>query len=63
LGAALGKNPCPKGDKESWAKLTKKFADVTKEISDAVGKKDADAVGKAAGAFGKNCKECHDAHK
>lgn len=63
LGAALGKNPCPKGDGESWKTLTKKYAEQTTAISTAAEKKDAAALSTAVGAFTKSCKTCHDSHK
>jgi cytochrome c556 len=63
FGAALAAGKYKKGDAESWKKLTTKFAEQTAAVADAAGKKDAKAVGDAAGAFAKSCKECHDAHK
>jgi hypothetical protein len=65
LGAALGKNDPPRGSKESWAKLTKKYEEQTAAIADAADKKDAAAVTKATDAFTakENCAACHGAHK
>lgn len=65
MGEALGKAEPKKGDKESWAKLTKAYAERSTAISDAVEKKDAEALDKAVKAFtaGKTCMECHSAHK
>ncbi len=60
-GAALPKNKAEKGDAKSWETLSKKFADNTKAIVEAVDKKDAPAAKKALGAF--DCKTCHTAHK
>jgi cytochrome c556 len=62
-GEDLGKNAVPKGEKESWEKLTKSFAENTKAMSDAVEKKDKEAFEKAAKAVGGSCKSCHDSHK
>jgi cytochrome c556 len=62
-GEDLAKNDAPKGDKESWKKLTKTFGENTKALSDAVEKKDKEAFDKAAKAIGGSCKTCHDAHK
>lgn len=62
-GEAMGQNDPPKGSKDSWAKLTKKFAEQMTAIDDAAQKKDAAAVAKATGAFTQSCKACHDAHK
>lgn len=63
LGSKLGKNKPPKGEKDSWEKLTKKFATEAKAVADAAGKKDKDATTKAIGTFQKSCKTCHDSHK
>ncbi len=63
LGAALGKNKAPKGDPKSWDELSKKFADNTKAVSDAVEKKDGKAATAAIGAIGSSCGACHKAHK
>jgi cytochrome c556 len=62
-GEDLSKNTAPKGEKESWTKLTKSYAESTKAMSDAVEKKDKEAYDKAAKAVGGSCKTCHDAHK
>jgi hypothetical protein len=61
LGAALGKNKCPKGDAKSWEKMCAAFADSTKAVLAATEKKDAKAATKAIGSF--NCGGCHKAHK
>jgi cytochrome c556 len=63
FGAALGKNTANKGEKTSWEKLTKKFAEQTSAIADATDKKDSAAYDKAAKAYGGSCKACHDSHK
>ncbi len=62
-GEALGKNDPPKGSKDSWAKHTKVFGETMTAIDDAAQKKDSAGVEKAAAAFGKSCKACHDAHQ
>lgn len=62
-GEDLGKNEPHKGDKDSWKKLTKTFADNTKAMVDAIDKKDKDAFEKASKAIGGSCKTCHDSHK
>jgi cytochrome c556 len=59
----LGKNDPPKGDKASWAKLTKAYADSAKKLNDAATKKDKDALLAAHTAIGKTCGGCHKAHK
>jgi cytochrome c556 len=64
LAEMLGKNPPPKGEPESWAKLTKQYADNARALEAAAGKKDraaADAARKNLG--GNTCKTCHKAHK
>lgn len=63
FGEALGKNKPPKGEAESWEKLTKKYLDNTKTVAKAVDDKDAGATNKALGAITKSCGECHSAHK
>lgn len=63
LGDALGKNPCPKGDKASWEKLTKGFAANMETIEKGAKAKDAAEVKKGLDAFSKSCKACHDSHR
>lgn len=62
-GANLGKNKCPRGDADSWEKLTKKFAEQTAAIEKAAAAKDAAALNDAVGAFTKSCGACHSVHK
>ena len=62
-GAALAKNKCPKGDGESWTKLSKQYAEQTVAISKAAEAKDAKEFGTAIKTFVGSCKTCHDAHK
>jgi ferredoxin len=63
LGSKLGKNAAPKGDKDKWEELTKKFAKDTKAVADAAENKDKDAATKAIGTFQKSCKTCHDSFR
>jgi len=63
LGAVLGKNDPPKGDKDSWQKLTKAYADNTKALEAAVAKMDKEAAKAASDKIGKSCEVCHKAHK
>ena len=63
LAAGLGKNDPPKGDKDSWAKLTKTYAENAKALADGAEKKDKAAMTTAHGKIGKSCKSCHDAHR
>jgi cytochrome c556 len=62
-GKALGKNEPEKGSKESWKKLTDKFAENTKKLDEAADAKDLDKVKDAQKAIGGSCKSCHDVHK
>jgi hypothetical protein len=61
FGEALGKNKPPKGEADSWEKLTKKYAENTKLVLKGTEDKDAKAVAKGLGGI--NCGECHKAHK
>ena len=66
FGEGLGKNKPPKGDDESWKKLTEKYKENTAAVAEAAGKKDKDAVLAALDKIvpkSGSCKECHDAHK
>jgi cytochrome c556 len=63
LAANLGKNDPPKGEKASWQKLTKTYADGAKNLHTAVEKKDKDAALMAHGAIGKMCMNCHRTHR
>ncbi len=61
--AALPANKCPKGDAESWAKLSKQYAEQGAAISKAAETKDPEKFTVALKAFTGSCKACHDAHK
>lgn len=61
FGENLGKNKPPKGDAESWAKLTKKYEETTKAVYKGTQDKDLKAVN--AGLAGIDCKGCHTAHR
>lgn len=66
FGEGLGKNKPPKGDADSWKKLTDKYKESTAAVAEAAGKKDADAVKTALDKLvpkSGSCTECHDAHK
>jgi cytochrome c556 len=63
MAAALGKNTPPKGDPESWAKLTKEYADNARALDAAAGKHDRSAASAARARLGGDtCKACHKAH-
>jgi hypothetical protein len=63
LAPHLGKFDPPRGDKESWKKLTKKYGDSVKALSKAIDSKDAKAAGKELKAINTSCATCHKAHK
>ena len=63
LAGALGKNDPPKGDKASWEKLTKSYADSAKELFTAAEKKDKDTITSVQGKIGRTCMNCHKAHR
>jgi cytochrome c556 len=63
LAPHLGDFDPPKGDKESWKKLTKKYATAVEALNKAVEGKDAKAAGSAFKAASTSCKGCHTAHR
>jgi cytochrome c556 len=63
LANCLGKNKCPKGSADSWAKLCKSYAEDAKELDTAAGKKDKAAALVAWGKLNKSCQGCHDEHR
>jgi cytochrome c553 len=63
LGSALGKNDPPKGEKESWAKLTKQYVDEAKVLDGAAQKKDKAAAAEAQKTLKTYCAACHKEHK
>jgi cytochrome c556 len=63
LGAELGKNEPPKGEKESWTKLSEAFLKDAKELEEAVKEKDKAAAEAAVKKLSASCKDCHTAHK
>jgi hypothetical protein len=60
----LTKNAPPKGDRESWTRLTKSYADNAKALRQAAAREDKKA---ALAAFermgGKTCDACHELHR
>jgi hypothetical protein len=62
-GVALTKTSCPKGDAESWKKLTKQYCEQTAAVNKAATDKDPKAFGAAIKTFTGSCKGCHEAHK
>ncbi len=64
LAAALRQTTPPRGDKESWDKLTKQYADNAAALQQATAKMDQDAARAAwAKLGGETCKTCHAAHR
>jgi hypothetical protein len=63
LGAALGKNNPPKGDKQSWAKLTAQYLEHAKALDTAAQRKDKRAALAAHTRLNDSCKGCHTAHR
>ena len=61
--ANLPKNKCPKGDADSWEKLSKQFAEQAKAIEKAAADKDSKAFGESIETFTKACGACHMAHR
>jgi cytochrome c556 len=63
LAGALGKNDAPKGDKASWEKLTKAFADNAKDMNTAAEKKDQAGTQAALTKITGSCMACHSQHR
>lgn len=63
LAKALTKNPCKKGDGESWKKLTGTYCVCVKTLNEAIEAKDAKRAQGAMGKIGSMCKTCHTAHR
>jgi cytochrome c556 len=63
LAATIGKYDPPKGDKESWQKLTKAYTENTKALEAAAGKMDKDAAKAVSEKLGSSCDTCHKAHR
>lgn len=59
----LGKNEPPKGDKESWEKLTKSYLDTAKQLDKAAQAKEKSKAVVAHTKLTKMCMACHKAHK
>jgi len=63
IGSALGEFDPPRGEKESWTKQTKKYAEDLKKLAKAVNDKDAEAAATAFDTVDKGCGACHSKHK
>lgn len=63
LAKALGKNDPPKGDKESWKKLTDAYAKAADDLEKATKDKDLTAAKAAYKTLSTGCTGCHKLHK
>jgi cytochrome c556 len=63
LAGSLGKNDPPKGEKDSWKKLTGNYEKTVKELAAAVKGEKEDGVKSALASITKSCGACHKAHK
>ncbi len=64
LAGQLRQATPPRGDKDSWDKLTKAYADSAKSLAQATAKMDQDGARAAwAKMGGATCKTCHKAHR
>ena len=63
LLAELGQATPPKGDKESWTKLTRAFADNAKALEAAAAKMDLQAARNISKKMSDSCKGCHSVHR
>ncbi len=63
LAEFLGKNDPPKGDKASWAKLTKAYAENAKALNEAAQKQDKSGALAVHKKIQGSCRACHTAHR
>jgi hypothetical protein len=63
IAGHLGTFDPPKGEKESWKKLTKSYAETVKSLDKAVADKEAKEAGAALKKIITSCKTCHTAHR
>jgi cytochrome c556 len=63
LAGELGKNAPPKGEQDSWTKLTREYSDSARSLAEAAEKKDLMEANAARSRLGgEACKTCHQAH-
>lgn len=62
-GMALTRNDPPRGDKASWARLSKQYLDTVTAMNDAVQKQNKAGALAAHSALIGSCNTCHDAHR
>jgi cytochrome c556 len=60
---SLGKATPPKGDKDSWAKLTKAYADNAKNLEKAAAKMDLKTARDFSEKMKNSCTACHKVHR
>jgi cytochrome c556 len=63
LGTALGKNEPPKGEKNSWQKLTKAYVESAKALLSAAEKSNQAAAELARKKLQSSCTGCHKSHR
>jgi hypothetical protein len=63
LAAALSTAAPPKGDKDSWIKLTQAYAAAARTMDDAAHKKDKGAALSAHAQLSHACMNCHKVHR
>jgi len=60
---ALPKNEPPRGEKESWQKLSEVYIANAKALDTAADKQDTASLKSAFAKMGGSCTKCHNAHK
>ncbi len=63
LATESGTYDPPRGEKESWTKLSTEFTALAAELDKSAEAKDKDATVAALSGLSTSCKECHDQHK
>jgi hypothetical protein len=63
LGTSLGKNDPPKGEKESWEKLTKEYLENAQSLEKSAKDKNKEKATEVQKTLTKSCMACHKAHK
>lgn len=63
LAGSMGKYDPPKGDKESWQKMTSAFTQSATDLERAAAAKDTQGAKAAHTALTKSCQSCHQAHR
>jgi hypothetical protein len=63
LARTLGKNDPPKGERESWEKLTKAYTNNAEALEAAAEKEDKVSARAAQAKLSGSCLTCHKAHK